>query len=78
MDKITFVDSFAEQFDETPREAISFEGKIKDLEEWSSLIALATVAMINEKYGVKLTGDEVEQADTVQDLYNLVEKKKNG
>jgi acyl carrier protein len=44
------------------------------LEEWSSLIALSVIAMADEEYDVRLKGDDMRNANTVQDLYDVVHR----
>ncbi len=70
-----FLKNFAEQFDDTPIESISLSTHFKDLEEWSSMTALSIIAMVDECYGKKLTGDDIRKSNTVEDLYTVVNNK---
>ncbi len=70
-----FIQNFAEQFDETDASEIKAETVFHDLDEWSSLIALSLIAMIDEEYDVTIKGDEMRSAVTVEDLYNIVKAK---
>ena len=70
-----FVANFAEQFDETDASVFTAETAFHDLDEYSSLIALSIIAMIDEEYGVVLTGNEMKSAVTIQDLFNTVQAK---
>ena len=47
----------------------------KELDEWSSLIALSVIAMADEEYEVTLKGDDIRNANTVEDLFNTVKSK---
>lgn len=76
MDIDTFIDNFASQFDETPADLITPETNFRDLDEWSSLIALSVIAMVDEEYEVTLKGDDIMRAKTVLDLFNTVQTKK--
>ena len=76
MDINTFIDNFAGQFDDTDRSAFAAETKFRDLDEWSSLIALSIIAMVDEEYDVMLRGDDVKNSQTIQDLFNMVQSKK--
>ena len=67
-----FVELFAEQFDETDASEIQASTVFHDLEEYSSLIALSIIAMIDEEFDVALKGDDVKTSVTVEDLYNKV------
>ena len=46
MELKTFIENFAAQFDETDESVFGAETVFKELEEWSSLIALSVIAMI--------------------------------
>ena len=54
-----FVQLFAEQFDETDANEIEASTKFHDLDEWSSLIGLSVIAMVDEEFEVALKGDDV-------------------
>ncbi len=70
-----FVENFADQFDDTDASELNAETKFKDLEEWSSLIALSVIAMVDEEYDVALKGDDIRNSDTILDLFNVVESR---
>lgn len=67
-----FVTLFAEQFDDTDASEITSTTVFHDLDEWSSLIGLSVIAMVDEEFDVALKGDDVKNAVTVEDLYNNV------
>ena len=68
--------NFANQFDETDASEITINTAFKDLEEWSSLLSLSIIAMCDEEYDVKIKGDDIRNAVTVEDLYNIVVDRK--
>lgn len=70
-----FVQNFANQFDETDVEMFSPETKFRDLEEWSSIIGLSIILMVDEEYGITIGADEMKQAETIEDLFNVVQTK---
>lgn len=67
-----FVALFAEQFDETDASEIQANTNFRDLDEWSSLIGLSVIAMVDEEFEIALKGDDVKNSVTVEDLYNKV------
>ncbi len=75
MDLNKFVENFANQFDDTDAEVFTPETRFRDLDEWSSLIALSIIAMVDEEYDVTLKGDDIKNATTVEDLFNTVKAK---
>lgn len=68
-----FIELFQEQFDET--EGIEASTVFHDLDEYSSLIALSIIAMIDEEFDVTIKGDDMKSSVTVEDLYNKVIEK---
>lgn len=70
-----FIANFAEQFDETDASVFTPETAFHDLDEYSSLIALSIIAMVDEEYDVALKGDDMKAAVTIEDLYNIVKSK---
>jgi len=70
-----FIENFANQFDDTDASVFTAETKFHELEEWSSLIALSIIAMVDEEYDVALKGDDIRTAVTIEDLYNVVKAK---
>lgn len=70
-----FVTLFAEQFDDTDVNEIKAETKFRDLDEWSSIIGLSIIAMVDEEFGIALKADDMKKATTVQELYEIVKSK---
>ncbi|KQS37803.1 acyl carrier protein [Pedobacter sp. Leaf194] len=70
-----FVKNFALQFDETDPESISLSTNFKDLEEWSSLVALSVMAMVDEEYGVRITADDFKNSSTLADVFETIKKR---
>lgn len=70
-----FIERFAEQFDETDMSEIKSDTKFRELDEWSSLVALSLMAMIDDEYDISLKADEMRRANTIQELFDLVKSK---
>ena len=75
MELTKFIENFADQFDDTDPSEIKAETVFHDLDEYSSLIALSIIAMVDEEYDVQLKGDDMRSAVTVEDLFNIVKSK---
>jgi len=71
-----FIADFAATFEDTDPSEFTATTVFKDLDEWDSLTTLAIIGMVNKKYGVKITGSEVRDAHTIEDVYNIVASKK--
>lgn len=72
-----FIENFAAQFDDTDASVFTPETVFHELEEYSSLIALSLIAMVDEEYDVTLKGDDMRSAVTIQDLFDIVKSKRN-
>ena len=70
-----FIENFAAQFDDTEAEVFTAETNFKELDEWSSLIALSIIAMVDEEYDVTLKGDDIRNAKSIEDLFKVVNSK---
>lgn len=75
METSDFIKNFAAQFDDTDASEFAMDTRFRELEEWSSLNALAILNMIAKKYAVALKPEEMKTTNTVEELYNLVESK---
>jgi len=67
-----FIALFAELFYKTDSATIKADTVFHDLDEWSSLIGLSVIAMVDEEFDVTLKGDDVRTSVTVEDLYKKV------
>ena len=70
-----FIENFAAQFDYTDASVFTPETVFHELDEYSSLIALSLIAMVDEEYDVTLKGDDMRSAVTIQDLFDIVKSK---
>ena len=69
-----FIKNFAAQWDDTDEAVFTPELAFRELEEWSSFLALAIMAMIKSEYDVAISADEMRNANTIQELYDTVKK----
>lgn len=67
-----FINKFVDVFDDTDVSTLKPETNFRELDEWSSLCALSTMAMISDEYDVELTADEMRNNSTFIDLFNVV------
>jgi acyl carrier protein len=70
-----FVANFAEQFDDTDASEIQAYTEFHELDEWGSLAGMGVIAMVKTIYGKTITGKEIRECITVEDLFNLVAEK---
>lgn len=75
MDIKDFIKNLADLYEDVDVKEFSPETEFKNFEEWSSLISLSIVAMAEDEYGVTLKGDDIRNANTVQELFDIVKSK---
>lgn len=76
MDIKEFIEHFAEQFDDTDTEVFKPETEFKLMDQWTSLMALSIIAMVDEEYNVTIGGADIRNARTIEELFKIVESKK--
>lgn len=69
-----FVNKFAMQFDNEDPSVFTPDTEFHELESWSSFTSLSVVAMIIQEYGVELDSQDVRNADTIEELYEIVKE----
>ena len=74
MDINSFVSKVEEQYTEVTSGSFSPNTNFKDQAEWGSLTALMIVAMVDQEYEKRLTGDMIESSKTIEDLFNHLTK----
>ncbi len=72
-----FVELFAEQFETTDASEFKSSTVFHDLDEWSSLIGLCVIGMVDEEFEVALIDDDIISSVTIEDLYNKIVVKYN-
>ena len=67
-----FLKNFTEILDDELNFKLDLNYKFRDLEEWDSLTALSLIAMIDEEYGVSISGEKIKDLETLEDIFNLI------
>ncbi|CAG8867877.1 hypothetical protein PS627_02656 [Pseudomonas fluorescens] len=66
-----FIENFLTATDFQEPVDVTLETALRDLPEWDSLAALGVIVMFDMEYKKTITGDHLEKAVTVGDLYAL-------
>ena len=72
-----FIEHFVAQFDEAHSVEVTPETRHHEMAEWTSMIALSVMAMIDEEYDVQIKADEMRNSQTVQELFDIVQSYLN-
>ena len=70
-----FIEKFAELFEDTDPSVIHAETDYHDLDEWSSLVGMMIIAFVKTEVGKSVTGDELKECKSVEQLYKLIMTK---
>ena len=77
MDSInTFIEKIEAEFDDVKKGTLTPATSYKDIEGWSSMQALILIALIDSEYDVMLSGEDLNNTSTIQDIYTIVKSKK--
>lgn len=74
MDIQDFINKLGDVFEDTDLSSLKPETNFRNLEEWSSITALSLIAFADEEFNKELSGAEIRNAHTLQDLYDLIAK----
>ena len=69
-----FIENVKEQFEDAP-EDFGADTHFRELDEWSSLIALSLIAMVDIEYGIVIKALDIRNANTVSELFDIVKSK---
>ena len=75
VDVETFIRNVESAFEDATPGLLDPTTRFRDLDAWTSLQALIVVVSIERDYGVSLSAEEFERAQTLQDLYEAVQQR---
>ena len=70
-----FIKKIEFEIDELEQGSIKPETNFRELEEWSSMMGLIFIALIDTEYDVTVNGDDLINCESVADLYEVVKNK---
>ena len=76
MDKKIFLANFAEQFEMSDPSKMKLSTSFRELDEWSSLVHLSLIMMLDQIYSASIDEDDFDKLVTVEDVFNYINKNK--
>ncbi len=70
-----FISKLEAEFEDVEPGTLKAETSFRDIEDWSSMHALIVIALIDTEYDVILSGTDLQAANTINDLFELVRTK---
>jgi acyl carrier protein len=71
----SFLEKLEPQFDDLPAQPLTSDTLFRTLPGWTSLQSLVVIISFDEEYGVTVSAEELQRAQTLGDLYRLVKEK---
>ncbi|WP_369932664.1 acyl carrier protein [Xanthomonas tesorieronis] len=72
MSQQKFIEDFLSATDFQDPVEVTMDTVLADLPEWDSLSALGVIVMFDVEYGKVITGDDLKNCVTLNDLYKLL------
>lgn len=67
-----FIEQVEEEFEELEEGTLKPESNFREYFEWNSVNALIIIALVDSEYDVTINAEDIQNSETVQDLYNKV------
>jgi acyl carrier protein len=67
-----FIKDFSKEFEDTPESSFNASAHFKDLDEWDSVLALSIISMIDENYERRISGSELRNCNTIEELFEVI------
>jgi acyl carrier protein len=78
MDDIqNFAGKIEAEIEDMEKGSLKPETEFRKIENWSSMHALIIIALVDTEYDVRLTGDDLRQCVTINDIYTIVKSRAN-
>lgn len=75
MELQSFITKFEAQLEDVEPGTITGQTSFRELEEWDSMTSLVIIAMVDREYNKQISGNDIINAKTVEQLYNTVVNK---
>ncbi|MBQ20611.1 MAG: hypothetical protein OQJ96_04390 [Flavobacteriales bacterium] len=69
------IEKLEEEIEEVEKGTLTPSTNIRNIDWWSSMHALVIIALVDIEYNVQVSGKDLKEIQTIQDLYDLIVKK---
>ncbi len=77
MDSIeVFIGKIEHELDELQKGSLKPDTDYRHIPEWSSMYSLILIALAETEYDVAVTGEDLRQCKTVNDIYSIIVNRK--
>lgn len=71
-----FTRRLEQEFEDLSEGTLKENTEFRKIPNWSSMHALIIIAMVDTEYDVRLTGEDIRNCITVNDIYKIVSSRK--
>lgn len=71
-----FIKKVENEFEDLKPGVLKPDSVIREHFEWDSVNALVFIALVNVEYDVVITAEDLQNSETVQDVYSVIQNKK--
>jgi acyl carrier protein len=66
----------AEMAEILEEDSVTADDELKNFESWDSLAVLSVVALVDSQFGINMSAQEINEAETIGQLYQRIVAKK--
>ncbi len=70
-----FIQKIEDEFDDLTPGTLTPESEFRKVIDWNSICALLMISLIDTEYDITITADELRNAQTIHDLFQVIEAK---
>lgn len=70
-----FTTKLEKEFEDLEPGTLKPDTNMRQMPNWSSMHALIIIALIDTEYDVKITGEDLRNCNTVNDVYNITKSR---
>ncbi len=71
-----FISMIEEEFEEIEKGVLTPESNFREYFEWNSVNALIIIALVDSEYDVTINAEDIQNSDTINDLFQTIMDKK--
>ncbi|CAG5079149.1 hypothetical protein [Parvicella tangerina] len=70
-----FIEKLEEEFEDIEKGTLHPDFDYRKIENWGSMHALIIIALVDTEFDISLSGSDLQNTQTINDLYKVIETK---
>ncbi len=71
-----FISMIEEEFEEIEKGTLKPDSNFREYFEWNSVNALIIIALVDSEYDVTINAEDIQNAETINDLFETIKAKR--